>query len=155
MKQLENRTQIAMAMNFGKYPVLELDIEKPYKGWSNTQVVGYKGSKVRVPDFVEQGVQYYTDCDLEYWKDTDRLILGSAGLCLKASFGYNDVMEMLENANAPIVDAGQKFVLVIHSAKNAMVFLAQMKEYKNCGCQTVMEVEGSFKSIIEQFEALQ
>ena len=153
MKQIKERTQIAKALNFGKYPVLDLDIEKPIKVVGD-KISGYYGCKVRVP-WNYQGETVYEVCDLKYWKDQDKLELSCGGCCFKAGFGYSDVMEMLENANAPIVDKGQEFILVVHDRSTAEVFLMKMTDYKDIHCQTVLETDESLAEVIKVFEARQ
>jgi len=106
MKYLTDRTEIAMAMNFGKYPVIRIDRETPKDGYNDF----YEGDQIKVltpkpgyPDSYATGKIYYSEGKYGVMTDAS---------CLHASFGYADVLEMIENAQAPVVKAGQEVVLI-------------------------------------------
>lgn len=141
MKILTERTQIAKAMNFGKYPVLELNLEKEIRMGTEHKLVGFEGCGVRVPwDY--HGETMYEDAEIAWYMDSpNELHITSGGCCLHASFGYEDVMEMLKNANTPILDKNQKFILVVHTAKAAWVVELETADYKNIHCMNCLRVK--------------
>lgn len=106
MKYLTDRQQIAVAMNFGKYPVLHIDRETPEEGYKDYFVgdqVKVLTPRVGYPDMYCTGKLYW-----EY----GRYGVLTDGTMLSGSFGYSDVMRMLKNAQAPVIKAGQKVIVV-------------------------------------------
>lgn len=148
MKQLKERTEIAMAMNLGKYPVVKLDLEDEITVAGT--LAGFRGSKVRVP-WNYGGQTYYTVCTLNYWIEENKISLMSEGATLSARFGYNDVMEMFENANTPVLDKNQEFVLVVHDSKRLAVFLVNTTDYKNTQCQAPLKIDADLAGVIKSF----
>lgn len=140
MKYLTDRHEIAMAMNFGKYPVLHIDRETPKKGYDDY----FTGDQVKVlaptkryPDMYCTGRLYFSEG--RYGIQTD-------GTFLSNSFGYYDVMKMLKNAQAPVIKAGQK-VIVIEDypiAKRCCIHMMKVSERVDqfvYPCCTLKEVE--------------
>lgn len=104
MNYLINREEIAAALNFGKYPVVfveNIDAAKNEHGWNLGKV------KIKT----DRG--YYIHADLYIFKDEQKLTTASYGSCLTDRFGWSDVEEMAENANAPELKPNDKFVLVV------------------------------------------
>lgn len=137
MKALTDRTQIAKALNYGKYPVLEFDFgieENIYR--CGEDIIGFKGSKVRIP-WTYQNETHYEKSQMNWFNDEQVLSIGNGGCCLTASFGYKDIEEMLEYTNAPILDKAQKFVLVLRNSKTrlAVVLMMETEDYKDIHCQ--------------------
>ena len=121
---LTERKEIGKAMNFGLYPVLWMEIGKPRNGWDPFTV--YEGCKANVrsprqPDLIYNGkLTMYGDEQNEEvktmpWK-WDNLHLSRGGTFLKTDFGYRDVMEDLENANAPMLKANQEVIVVFKNS---------------------------------------
>lgn len=145
MKILTERTEIAKAMNFGKYPVLSIDLVN--KIVLGGKVVGYRGCKVNVP-WEYQGKKYKCACQLDYWLDSDELSITSGGCCLHSSFGYSDIVEMVENANLPTLDKKQEFVLVIYNSEKRISYnpmILETDDYKNIHCQSVLSIKEKIK----------
>ena len=150
MKFLTDRTEIAMAMNFGKYPVLEMDVAKnQFK--CGDEIHGFKGSMVRI-DSIYKGEHLYYDGELMWFIDEQRIEVGGHGICLKASFGYEDVIEDLKKANAPIVDAEQEFILILHNSetRNCFVIKMQFEKWRDVNCMTMLKAEKLPKEVFEQ-----
>lgn len=106
MKRLNDRQEIAYAMNFGRYPVLRIDMETPAAGFDDY----YKGDLVKVmtpskthPDLYATGRLY---CE------NGKIGVLTHATCLHDSFGYSDVIEQLEIAQAPVLHAGETVVLI-------------------------------------------
>ena len=116
MKTLQERTQIAKAMNFGKYPVLTMDLAKMDDNGGLYKSL--MGCKVRI----DIGKDYYDIATICVFEDKHKLTTMSENVCLKAGFGYNDIVEMAENANAPIIKADQDVLLVITNSETKTAY---------------------------------
>ena len=110
MLSLKERTEIATALNFGKYPVLEIDISK-------CDEYGLVGSYCRI-DFgtFDDGQKWYEPAQLRVYGDEQKLTFSGFPCCLDASYGYRDLEEQLRFATAPIIKANSEFVVVIHDS---------------------------------------
>ena len=141
-KILTERTQMARAINFGKYPVLSIDLANTIEMFKG-EVCGFRGCPIRVPwDY--QGETYYERCQLKYFKDTKKFYISNSGCCIKNSFGYSDIEEMTEYANAPILDKNQEFVLVIYNSKKRSYFnpiILKTSNYKDIHCSSVLSID--------------
>lgn len=131
---LVERTEIAKAMNFGKYPVLWMEIGKSKSGWDG-QV--YEGCRAKVR-WNYHGEDLFSDGELamyvdeqekgmekmpQYW---DHLHLTSAGTCLKADFGYSDVMDNLDKANSPEIKVNQEVIVVFKDSVRKVCYVRKM-----------------------------
>lgn len=126
-KLLTDRKEIAQAMNFGKYPVLSIDMETPKAGWEVGTV--YRGCKVRI----DTGKPYCTNAELHYFGDSKKFELCMFGACLSSSFGYEDVVEMRDYAMAPVVHRGDTVVVIedFPALKGCKVHLMKVPEFIN------------------------
>ena len=136
---MTDRHEIAQAMNFGRYPVLHINMETPLKGYEGY----FHGDKVVVldprpnyPDHQERGNLYFCEGSFE---------VSSHGACLHADFGYHDVMEMLEWAQAPHISAGQTVVIVCDypEARKCSVRMMKVSAVRSftTPCCELMELE--------------
>lgn len=105
MKILDDRKDIAQALNFGKYPVLTYDLDTN------------KGSKARVNS--RRGDFHYR-CELFRGSG----ILGEQGgefylltkpSVLSSSFTVEDAIEQAEYANAPVIEPNQEVAILVYS----------------------------------------
>lgn len=143
MKFLTERTEIAKAMNFGKYPVLYIDRDnRPYN--SVEMPSDYcRGSKCRLE--WEHKDPRYADmtarCQLYY--DKGRYFLSQEAACLTADFGRRDVLEMVEWARVPVLRCGQTVIVVEDFTMQKIVRVRMMKisDRKNLNCSTVTSLE--------------
>ena len=150
MKTFTDRYEIAKLLNFNKYPVLSLNLAKDKKyiidGEEDTRY--YKGGKVRFSkgDYLWHG-------DLCYFTDTKQLLITNDSACLKASFGYSDIAEDLEIANAPIIKENSEVVVVIHDSKKrlACVCLVEIGDIEK-HCSTATTINGYWEKIIGGLE---
>lgn len=118
MKLLKDRHELAKAMNFGKYPVLTIDM-------ADADDYGLKGCKVRIdagkfPD----GEPFIIGAEIRVYADACKLTTSSRGCCLSASFGYHDYKEMCDYATAPIIKADQDVVVAVYDSKREIPFAA-------------------------------
>lgn len=106
MRYLTDRHVIAVAMNFGKYTVLHIDRETPKKGYTDYFV----GDQVKVLTPRDSHPDLYCTGRL-YW-DGKKYGVQTDSTFLLDNFGYTDVMRMLENAQAPVIRAGQTVIVI-------------------------------------------
>lgn len=139
MKYLTERTEIAKAMNFGKYPVLFIDRDnRPYDTPDHRSDFCV-GSKCRL-DWEHSNPRYAdmtARCEL-YYSDSRYHLSQGAG-CLHADFGRRDVLEMVEWARVPLVRCGQIVVVVedFSLQKICRVRMMKIANHKNLNCSTV------------------
>lgn len=149
---LNERTEIGTAMNFGKYPVLWIEIGTPRKGWDPFTI--YEGCKARIVssssrygDLIYTGtLSMYGDEQKEDVKKLPQfwngIHLSNAGCFLDAEFGYGDVMEDLENAQAPILSTDQEVIVVMKDSIRKMCWVRKMKttSHKDPHCSTMLKI---------------
>ena len=151
MKTITDRYEVAKALNFNKYPVLNLDLAKD-KAKEDYLEGCYLGQKVRFKETTRQGESFYWHGQLCYFKDSG-LSISSDSACITASFGYRDIAEDLKNANAPIVAPNTEVVVVIHdSTKRVAIVCLTTIESINPNCSTAIQFEEGFKSIVKMVE---
>ncbi len=140
MNIITERHEIGITMNFGKYPVIGLDMDnKPYKECDGFII----GSKVRVAwdrkDPKWEGMT--SGCELMV--EEGKYHLNSHGCCLSANFTVHDFIEDLENANTPLVHKEQIVAVAHYSKSNGVKFLRMMKVSPRIDtqCMTVATLE--------------
>jgi len=143
MKYLTERTEIAKAMNFGKYPVLYIDRDDRKYDRPDHPSDFCKGSKCRV-DWEHENPKYKNmsaRCELNYCDGRYSLMQGAC--CLHDSFGRQDVLEMVEWANTPMLRCGQTVIVVEDFTKQKMCKVRVMKvsDRKDIHCSTVATLE--------------
>lgn len=112
MKVLIERTEIAEAINFGKYPVLSIDL-------ADKDDCGLKGCKIRIDaGTFRDGSPHIIAADLRVFRDSKKLTTSRGCTCLSDSFTYYDLKEMVDNAQAPIIKPGQEVVISVYDSKN-------------------------------------
>lgn len=143
-KILTKREEIAKALNFGKYPVLTIDIQNCVEGYEGL----YHGSDVRVACKTLSHGTLYAHCTLSFCKDENGdgfkdFSLTQGGVCLKSSFGYSDIMDMAKWANTPIVHAGQEVVVILNlpNIKCALVKIMKVSSHTDLHCMTVATID--------------
>lgn len=107
MRRLTDKKDIAQAINFGKYPVIYIDM-------SDKDDYGIKGTKVNI-DF---GGDYYVRGTIRAYNDEKVLTTTSGVVCISNSFSYDDYLEMVEYANAPVIKANQEIVICMFESAN-------------------------------------
>lgn len=140
MMYLTDRHEIAVAMNFGKYPVLTINLENnPFEGRRFA-----KGCRVRVAwdhkDRRYEGMTTHGELILD---EDGKLKISGEGATLTASFGYSDVMKMAAEANVPVVHKGQGVVVVmdIPSTKTCMVRMMKVSPRIDIHSQVVCHLD--------------
>lgn len=138
MKILTERTEIAKAMNFGKYPILRINMED-HAGFDTTEYC--VGEKVRVAYESRRYGEMYTRGEI--YIEKGKVAISGNATCIHSDFGYSDVMEMAEWSNTPIVRAGQEVVVVHYypSSKICIVRMMRVGDRVDPHCMTVAVLE--------------
>lgn len=107
MKFIEKRTDIASTINFHKMPIVKMDL-------ANKSEYGLVSEKVNIDNGTfRDGNPYFIHADIRIYRDEQRFTFHRGCTCLHSDFGYYDIEEMLEWANAPIIKADSDFCLVV------------------------------------------
>lgn len=143
MKFLVDRHEIAQAINIDRIPVITIDITKCMDGYEHC----YEGDKVLVTDpkhgrHVRCTVKMYGDDNgnndyLHPWF-YKTICLMNPGAYISASFGYSDVMEMVEWSKSKVLDAGEEVIVMFNDRENKYCYLRRMRvsDSVNLHCQT-------------------
>lgn len=138
MKELKDRTEIATAINFRRYPVVTIDKAK-------TDEYGIVGAPVNIDNGTfRDGNPYFIRAVLRTYSDDNKLAFASYGSCLKDSFGYRDMMKILEYANAPVVKPGQEILVCIINSEKGLAWppvLLKTGERVSPFCMTPLALE--------------
>lgn len=139
MEFIVDRKEIAQTLNFGKYPVLSIDRDnKRFEGNDYA-----RGCRVKVAwDHKDTRYAGMTTHGELYYDDGKYAISGECTV-LTASFGYSDVMEMVREANAVTVHAGQTVVVVENwsTRKSCRVRMMKVSDRIDIHCVTVAQLE--------------
>ena len=143
MRYLTDKKEIAAALNFGKYPVLTINRENnPYA--VNRPDSDYAiGCRVRVAwDKADPKYAGMTTHGHLYYEN-GRLAISKDASIMTNSFGYEDVMEMVAEANTPVVHKGQEVVVVEEwaSKRECAVRIMKVSNKIDTLCQTVATLQ--------------
>jgi len=118
MKMLKDRHELAKAINFGKYPVLRIDL-------ADSDEYGLKGCKVRIDaGTFRTGEPHFVEAELRVYRDEKKLVLSAGGTILKSDFTYFDYVHMLDRAQAPLIHADEEVVIGIYDSRTKNAFAA-------------------------------
>ncbi len=137
MKYLTERREIGEAMNFGKYPVLRLNLSnRPAQSYAPDSDFCL-GDRVRV-SWDKPGYEGMTTRGKVYFSD-GRYAISQECAILKNTFTRNDIIEDYEWSRTPLVHAGQEVVLIIDNPdrKKCEVALMKVSEHIDIHCSTV------------------
>ena len=138
MKIISGKTEIAAAINFGRYPVIRIDM-------SQTDDYGVIGAPVRIDNGTfSTGEPYFVRCHLRTFKDENVLTFDAGGVALKANLSYSDYERMLEYANAPIVKPDQDImVCMVDSGRRLVCDPVVLRTGKHVDpyCMTPLDLE--------------
>lgn len=116
MKLLKDRHELAMAMNFGKYPVLKIDL-------ADSDDYGLKGCRIRIDmGTFKDGSPYIIGATLRAYRDECKLTTSSDCCVLKNDFTYYDYMDTVERAQAPLIKPDQDVVVAIYNSKTKLAY---------------------------------
>lgn len=138
MKEITKREEFGKAVNFGEHQVITIDLNQVAFGG-----VIFKGCKARI-DYgkFRTGERYIARGEVNYDINENKVYVANYGVCLSNRFSYDDAMEQIEYAKAPIIDDGDEVVIVIHNSKtnDLRVYLATAKKLdRNCSTMMIFE----------------
>ena len=147
MKYLIDRQEIAYAMNFGRFPVVKINLETPKDGFGDY----FKGDLVKVMTPTKSHPDHYATGKL-YCENGKFGVLTDV-TALHDRFGYSDVMEQLEIAQAPVLNAGETVVLIEDYPNQRMCKVRMMKVSDHVNshvypCATLEDVPDTFDSSV-------
>ena len=138
MKRLTERTEIAKAINFGKYPVVKIDL-------ADKDEYGIKGTKVRIDNGTfKSGERYFVNAEIRAYSDEKVLTTSQGGTMLVDRLSYADYMEMTEYANAPIIKANQEIVVFLYNSATKDVYapvIIKTGDRVDAHCSTPLKLE--------------
>ena len=103
----DNRTVIAKALNFNKYPVLTIDL-------ADRDEYGLKGCEVRIDNGTfRSGEKYFINATLRVYNDEKYFSFSAHNVCIKKDFSYSDVERMIKMANTPIIKPDEDIAIII------------------------------------------
>ena len=125
MKLLIDKTDIAAALNFNKYPVFTLDLDSTVKGFEDCK--GFKkGSCCRLRyDSKYSSEPFYVKCTLTL--ENCELTLSPETCLLKGSYNWQDHLNDAVKAMTPIVMPGQEVAILFFSSANSTAFVRIMR----------------------------
>lgn len=116
MKVLKERTEIAVAINGHKMPVITIDL-------ADTDDYGLKSEKVLIDNGTfRDGFPYYIRSEVRAYRDEYKFKFSSGGVGISSSFGYCDIKKMLDYRNAPIVKADEDVIIAIIDSKKKQAY---------------------------------
>ena len=146
MKFLTDRHEIGKAINIDNIPVLTIDIERCMKGYPDC----YSGSKVRVLGGRSAGYSNLdTRCTVEMFGEEpgnechdkpwlySKIILSGSSVCIKRTFGLDDILNDVEWSNARTVKAGDLVLVLFKGADSACLRMMKVGDHVNPHCMTV------------------
>lgn len=138
MKLLKERREMALAMNFGKYPVLKIDL-------AEADDYGLKGCKVRIDaGTFRDGEPYIIKATLRAYRDECKLTTSCPGTFIADRFTYEDYTEMIEFAQAPLIKADEDVVVAVYDSKKRIpyaAFIVHTGKSVNRHCSTPLTFE--------------
>ena len=141
MKTLNERTEIATAINFKKMPVIKFDLAKKDE-------YGYSGTKVCIDNGTyRDGNPYYIHATLRSYNDSNCFEFTQHGCCLSNRFDYREIDEMLEYANAPIIKKDQDILIVPINSETQVAYapvVLHTGDHTNPHCQEPLPLEKFF-----------
>lgn len=148
MKLLTEKQEICEALNFGKYPVLHLDLAKDK---INDMEGCYHGQLIKL-EFNYRGESVRYCGNLSYYNNTNKLVINSGGTMLTAGLSYNEIIKMVDRANAPTVSSNQEVIVVIYNSATKISSTPILTKVGKITptMQVLAVVEGDFKEIIEK-----
>ncbi len=116
MKQLTDRREIAKAINVERKTVVRIDL-------AEADEYGIKSQKVVIDNGTfRDGTPYMVRAEIRAYADEMKFTFHGFGSCIHSDFGYYDVEEMVEYANAPVIKTDSDVVLVIVDSENKKAY---------------------------------
>lgn len=103
MKTLETKQEIAIAINMHEMPVVRIDLADADEYGIKSQKVLIDNGKFRRLNPTDPDMPYLVRAEIRAFVDEKKFTFASYGCCLSNTFGYHDMEELLDYANAPII----------------------------------------------------
>lgn len=110
MKILKERSEIAIAINDHKMPVITIDL-------ADADEYGLVSCNVCIETKFRDGTPHFIHSELRAFTDEDKFEFCSYGTCISSDFGYHKIAEMLEWRKAPIIKADEDVLIVVYDSK--------------------------------------
>ncbi len=148
MEILRESKQFCPVINFREMLVVHIDI-------ASRDEYGPKGAPVLINNgyFKNSGNRYLIRAELRAYNDNDYFQFVQYATGISSSFTYHDMEEVLRYANAPVIEPGKKFLLVVtDSAKRRVFNPVVLKAGENIAphCFTPLDVEKLTWRIFDQ-----
>lgn len=116
MRIVTDTKKFAPIINFKKMPVIEIDFADADEYGIVSKPVNIDAGKFR------DGEPHYVRSHVRAYCDEKKFTFSSYGDCIHAGFGYEDMNEILQYANAPIVHADEDVMIAIVDSKNRKAY---------------------------------
>lgn len=131
----------AYICNSGKFTVIKTDFTTPTK-YENSDFRDF-GNSARIA-WNYRGHENYKTCSLDY--EDGEFSFGSGGACLSARFGFDDALELIADANLPIIRPGDVVaiakILIDESMNKCLKLdLFKLSDRIDINCMTVARLE--------------
>lgn len=127
----------AYICNSAKFAVLKADFSIPTE-YENSDYRNFGNNVARIA-WNYRGHESYKTCSLDY--EDGKFSFGSAGCCLSARFGFSDALELVADANLPIIrpnDIVAIAKIIEHDGdKSLLLSLFKLSERVDVNCMTV------------------
>lgn len=102
MKMLNTPQEIAVAINMHEMPVVRIDLADADEYGIKSQKVLIDNGKFRRLNPTDPDMPYLVRAEIRAFVDEKKFMFASYGCCLSNTFGYHDMEELLDYANAPL-----------------------------------------------------
>lgn len=130
----------AYICNSGKFPVIKADFTTPTK-YDDSDYRDF-GNAARIA-WTYRGHESYKTCSLDY--SEGEFSFGSGGCCLSARFGFDDALELVADANLPIIRPNDIVAIakIVNKADEQAIVLEMFKlsGRVDINCMTVAKLE--------------
>ena len=111
---ITDRTEMAQALNFGKYKVLQLDLDTNKGSRAGTTYASRNHGEMRATGELRSG----------YEKKNDGILyISNDSTMLSATYSVDDFILDAEKANAPKIYKGDEVAVLCYSKKNDIAFV--------------------------------
>lgn len=122
MKMLKTKQEIAVAINMHQMPVVRIDLADADEYGIKSQKVLIDNGKFRRLNPTDPDMPYLVRAEIRAFVDEKKFTFASYGCCLSNTFGYHDMEELLDYANAPIIKRDSDVVLAIVDSRRKIAY---------------------------------
>lgn len=122
MKMLKTKQEIAVAINMHEMPVVRIDLADADEYGIKSQKVLIDNGKLRRLNPIDPDMPYLVRAEIRAFVDERKFTFASYGCFLSNTFGYHDMEELLDYANAPIIKRDSDVVLAIVDSRRKIAY---------------------------------